>query len=71
VARAEALCGWPTVSAPVTWDEVERSASESRPHLLTFEPATVLERLDRLGDLFRDVLDLEQRLSAVEGVSGR
>jgi bifunctional non-homologous end joining protein LigD len=62
--------GWPTVSAPVTWDEVEHAAVQGRPEFLVFEPPAVLERLDSLGDLFQDVLDLEQRLPAVEGLSG-
>jgi bifunctional non-homologous end joining protein LigD len=59
--RAE---GWPTVSAPVMWEEVERAARERRDDLLVFEPAAVLERLDRLGDLFLPVLELRQRLPA-------
>jgi bifunctional non-homologous end joining protein LigD len=56
--------GWPTVSAPVAWDEVERAAAERRADLLVFTPAAALARLDRLGDLFRPVLDLRQRLPA-------
>jgi bifunctional non-homologous end joining protein LigD len=59
--RAE---GWPTVSAPVTWEEVERAAGEGRDELLVFEPEAVLERVDRMGDLFRPVLELGQRLPA-------
>jgi bifunctional non-homologous end joining protein LigD len=40
----------PLVSAPVTWDEVESCArGDAR---LTFDPALVLERVERLGDLF-------------------
>jgi len=54
--------GWPTVSAPLTWSEVEQTAAEERPELLTFEPSTVLERIERLGDPFGPVLELEQRL---------
>jgi bifunctional non-homologous end joining protein LigD len=54
--------GWPTVSTPVTWNEVERTAAEQRPELLTFEPRTALERIARLGDPFRPVLELQQRL---------
>ena len=54
--------GWPTVSTPVAWEEVEQAAAEGKAELLTFEPAAVLERLDRVGDLFRPVLELEQRL---------
>ena len=48
----------PTVSTPVTWDEVERG--EVRP----FGPAEVPARIERLGDLFRPVLEVEQRLPA-------
>ena len=44
--------GWPTVSTPVGWEEIERSLAEARPERLVFEPAAVLERLDRSGDLF-------------------
>ncbi len=58
--------GWPTVSAPVTWEEVERAAADARAELLVFEPAATLERVDRLGDLFEDVLLLEQRLPVAE-----
>lgn len=39
----------PTVSTPVTWDEVEGCRT---PADLTFRAADVLDRLDRLGDLF-------------------
>ena len=55
---------WPTVSTPVTWDEVERCARERRPELLTFDARAVLERLERHGDLFAPVLALRQRLPA-------
>jgi bifunctional non-homologous end joining protein LigD len=58
--------GWPTVATPVAWDEVERTAAAGRPELLTFEPPAVLERIERLGDLHRPVLELEQRLPSVE-----
>ena len=44
---------WPTVSTPVTWDEVERCAHDRRPELLTFVARDVLDRVERLGDLFR------------------
>ncbi|HEU0131381.1 MAG TPA: non-homologous end-joining DNA ligase [Mycobacteriales bacterium] len=46
----------PTVSAPVTWAEVERGRD------LFFGPADVPARLDRYGDLFAPVLTTEQRL---------
>ena len=43
----------PTVSTPLTWDEVE-AASEGAP--LTFTAPDVLERVHRDGDLFAAVL---------------
>ena len=39
----------PTVSTPVTWDEVE-AAADGAP--LSFEAADVLERVESMGDLF-------------------
>jgi bifunctional non-homologous end joining protein LigD len=43
----------PTVSAPVTWEEVERC---SDPGGLVFTAADVLRRVDELGDLFAPLL---------------
>jgi bifunctional non-homologous end joining protein LigD len=57
---------WPTVATPVAWEEVDRAASEGRPEVLTFLAADVIERLDRDGDLFADVLDLEQSLPQLD-----
>jgi bifunctional non-homologous end joining protein LigD len=53
---------FPTVAAPVSWEEVEGAAAEGRPGAMTFLGEDVLERLDRCGDLFADVLELEQPL---------
>jgi bifunctional non-homologous end joining protein LigD len=53
---------WPTVAAPLTWDEVERAARERRPELLTVIGYDVFERLDRHGDHFAEALELEQEL---------
>ena len=49
----------PTVSTPVTWSEVEGCAKGRK---LSFEPADVLERVENLGDLFADALELRQEL---------
>lgn len=49
----------PTVSTPVTWDEVEAAADGAE---LSFEAAEVLDRVDVHGDLFAPTLTLEQRL---------
>ena len=50
----------PTVSTPVTWDEVESCADGELE--LVFEAADVLARVAEHGDLFEPVLTLEQRL---------
>jgi bifunctional non-homologous end joining protein LigD len=42
----------PTVSTPVTWDEVEEAAVGGGPPLLGFTPQAVLDRVESLGDLF-------------------
>lgn len=49
----------PTVSTPVSWDEVT-AAADGEP--LSFEADDVIERLDELGDLFAPTLELEQTL---------
>jgi bifunctional non-homologous end joining protein LigD len=46
----------PTVSTPVTWEELED------PDALVFEAADVLERVEEHGDLFAPVVELEQEL---------
>ena len=50
----------PTVSTPVTWDEVSDAADGSIP--LRFEAGDVLDRIAEHGDLFADAVDLEQHL---------
>jgi bifunctional non-homologous end joining protein LigD len=52
----------PTVSTPVTWDEVDRALSKEDPDLLRFEAPDVLKRVKKHGDLFEPVLKLKQRL---------
>jgi bifunctional non-homologous end joining protein LigD len=52
----------PTVSTPVTWDEVEAAARHPRPGGLVFEWSDVLARVERFGDLFAPVLTMRQRL---------
>ena len=50
--------GRPTVSIPLTWDEVERADAED----LVFESEAALARVDERGDLFAPVLTLRQEL---------
>jgi len=52
----------PTVSTPVTWEEVEGCLEAGDPNLLVFESEAVLERVERLGDLFEPLLKLKQKL---------
>ena len=49
----------PTVSTPVTWDEVDAAAAGEP---LAFETADVLDRVDELGDLFAETLTVTQQL---------
>ena len=52
----------PTVSTPVTWDEVENCLKKKNANLLKFRPDQVLARVDKSGDLFEPVENLTQRL---------
>lgn len=60
----------PTVSTPVTWEEVERCLKKQDPKLLVFESQDVLQRVDKMGDLFAPVLELKQKLPALGAVEG-
>jgi bifunctional non-homologous end joining protein LigD len=52
----------PTVSTPVTWDEVERAVEKEDAGSLVFEAKDVLKRIEQHGDLFEPVLKLKQEL---------
>jgi bifunctional non-homologous end joining protein LigD len=54
----------PTVSTPVTWDEVEAAAAGAP---LSFEATEVLTRIDELGDLFEPTASLQQTLPMPRG----
>ncbi|MGZ4431121.1 MAG: non-homologous end-joining DNA ligase [Gaiellales bacterium] len=55
----------PTVSTPITWDEVENCLSRGDPELLVFDSAQVLKRVHDLGDLFEPVQRLKQKLPQI------
>jgi bifunctional non-homologous end joining protein LigD len=59
----------PTVSAPVTWDEVARCLKNQDPELLVFTADQVLKRVEKLGDLFAPVLKLKQKLPGLAAVA--
>jgi bifunctional non-homologous end joining protein LigD len=52
----------PTVSTPVSWDEVENCLKKGDPELLVFTSEQVLQRVKEFGDLFDPVLKLKQKL---------
>jgi bifunctional non-homologous end joining protein LigD len=52
----------PTVSTPLSWDEVERCRNEAEPELLSFETGEVLARVSEQGDLFAELLSAKQSL---------
>jgi bifunctional non-homologous end joining protein LigD len=58
----------PTVSTPVTWKEVETCLKKGDPELLVFTSDQVLQRIEKMGDLFEPVLKLKQKLPAIEAL---
>jgi len=58
----------PTVSTPVTWEEVEAAFKKKDTALLTFEASQVLDRVEKMGDLFEAVLKLKQKLPKLAGM---
>jgi bifunctional non-homologous end joining protein LigD len=52
----------PTVSTPLTWDEVEKLAGSRDPDSAVFDSDDVLKRVDKQGDLFEPVAKLKQKL---------
>jgi bifunctional non-homologous end joining protein LigD len=59
----------PTVSTPLSWDEVEEALDSRDPDRLTFETGAVLDRVQALGDLYAPNLELVQSLPALPGSS--
>ena len=52
----------PTVSTPLSWEELERARAGGDEGALSFDSAQVLERIERHGDLFAPVLSTVQEL---------
>jgi bifunctional non-homologous end joining protein LigD len=52
----------PTVSTPLAWDEVEACLRGGDAAALVFEPADVLRRVERDGDLFAETLTRTQAM---------
>jgi len=60
----------PTVSTPVTWEEVARALKKKDPGLLSFEAPKVVARFEKMGDLFEPVLKLKQKLPTLKELTG-
>jgi bifunctional non-homologous end joining protein LigD len=56
----------PTVSTPVTWEEVATTLKKCEANRLTFLSDDVLKRVEKLGDLFEPVLKLKQKLPSLD-----
>jgi len=52
----------PTVSTPVTWDEVANCLKKKKTDLLKFRSDKTLSRVEKMGDLFAPVEELKQKL---------
>jgi bifunctional non-homologous end joining protein LigD len=52
----------PTVSTPVSWEEVEKCRKAKDPSLLVFDSDQVLARVAKHGDLFEPVIKKKQKL---------
>jgi bifunctional non-homologous end joining protein LigD len=52
----------PTVSTPVTWEEVGNCLKKKRAELLRFRCERTLERVEEMGDLFGQIEKLKQKL---------
>jgi bifunctional non-homologous end joining protein LigD len=59
----------PTVSTPVTWEEVERTLQKKDANLLVFEAKQTVARVEKMGDLFAPLLELKQRLPDLKALA--
>ena len=55
----------PTVSTPVSWDEVAACREQRDEGVITFEADEVLTRVEEQGDLFAPALSVKQQLPAL------
>jgi bifunctional non-homologous end joining protein LigD len=52
----------PTVSFPLSWEELENSAGQGNPAKMQVMPSEAVSRAETKGDLFRDVIVKKQKL---------
>jgi bifunctional non-homologous end joining protein LigD len=58
----------PTVSTPVTWEEVQEGLAGGDPDRLRFLSGEVLARYEEMGDIFLPVQEQKQTLPALPGL---
>jgi bifunctional non-homologous end joining protein LigD len=56
----------PTVSTPVTWEEIDRARTKRDPDSLVFDYKAILSRVEEYGDIFEPVRKLRQKLPKTE-----
>src|SRR3984893_1940830 len=56
---------FPTVSTPVTWEEVEAAVRRQKAADLSFASGEVLKGVEKSGDIFAPVLSLKQKLPSL------
>jgi len=59
----------PTVSTPVTWDELRLAGKKEDESRLVFEADEVISRVKKKGDLFEPVLKMKQKLPEFSGLT--
>src|SRR5947208_3403262 len=52
----------PTVSTPVTWEEITNCLKKKKTDLLKFRSDKTLSRVEKMGDLFAPIEELKQKL---------
>lgn len=52
----------PSVSSPLAWNEVETAIAEKDEQAMRFDAQAMLKRVEEIGDLFKPVLTLKQKL---------
>jgi bifunctional non-homologous end joining protein LigD len=61
----------PTVSTPVTWEEVANCLKKKKADLLRFRCDKTLSRVEKMGDLFEPVENLKQKLPKKRSLQSR
>jgi bifunctional non-homologous end joining protein LigD len=56
----------PTVSTPMTWEEIETGAASNKLEAFVFQTGDTLERVQQVGDVFEKVLTQKQELPRLD-----